>query len=158
MKKVIRILGVTLSVLVLASCSKDDEPDNSLPVVTPSSLSGSYKVTGAVVATPIDTNKDGYFTNYLLEDGYNACGFDNTIEITQTTFSIIKKGVSCTTDEKNEIYEYKFNQTSKTIDLYENGKVIETITSVHFNDDPKILLYRRYDPILKQEIAFNLTK
>lgn len=160
MKKIIRILGVTLSVLVLTSCSKDDEPDNNLPVVSPSSLAGSYKVSIAVVGTAVDTNKDGFASQNLLEEGYNSCKFDNIIEISQTTFSFINKGVSCNADEKNVIYDYKFDQTAKTLDLYENGTIIETIKGVYLQNEngTKELIYERYDSVLKQDIAFKLSK
>lgn len=160
MKKIVRILGVTLSLLVLASCSKDDEPDNNLPSVNPSSLSGSYKVTFAGVDTAVDTNKDGFSSQDLLLEGYNSCGFDNTIQISQTTFSVIKNGVSCNADEKNEIYEYKFNADQKILELYENGKVIETLKQIYLLNDnnKKVLEYERYDSVLKQKIYFSLTK
>lgn len=160
MKKIIRILGLTLSVLVLASCSKDDESNNSLPVVTPNSLSGNYKFTLAAVGTAVDTNKDGHFTNYLLEDGYNACVFDNTIEITETTFSVIKKGVSCSADEKNDIYEYKLDEKLKTIELIQNGKVIETLKQVYLLNEngSKKIQYEIFDTILGQTVYIDLTK
>jgi hypothetical protein len=170
MKKIIRILGVTLSVLVLASCDKGGEPNNGLPEVTPSSLLGSYKFSTVSSSKPIDTNKDGYFTQDLLEDGYNACEFDNTIEITQSSFSILKKGVPCNTDEKNEIYEYKLKDyywdnngafannpiKRKGIFLYENGVVIDTLKNIYILET-KELSYARYDRFLKQDILIKLT-
>lgn len=161
MKKIIRILGVTLSLLVLTSCSKDDEPDNNLPVVTPSSLVGSYKVTFATVNNlQLDTNKDGYFTSDLLVDGYNACTFDNTIEITPTTYAIIKKGVSCAADEKNEIYEYKLDEKLKTIELIQNGKVLETLKQVYLLEEngTKKIQYEIFDTVLDRTVYIDLTK
>lgn len=161
MKKLVRVLGVTLVLLAMGSCSKDDsEIDNTLPVVTPSSLAGSYKVAIAVVGTPVDTNKDGFSSQDLLLEGYNSCGFDNIIEISQNTFSVIKKGVSCNADEKDEINEYKFDEKAKTLDLYANGKVIETIKGVYLQNDnnKKELMYERHDSFLNQTIYFKLIK
>jgi hypothetical protein len=163
MKKIIRVLGISVLLVVLGalgSCSKDDDSDSNLPEVTPSSLAGSYKISIAMVDTAVDSNNDGFASQDLLLEGYNACEYDNVIEITQNTFSIIKKGASCNADEKNEIYEYKFDETSKTLVLYENGKVIETLKKVYLNNDnnQKKLHYDRFDSFLNQTVYFKLTK
>ena len=56
MKKIIRVLGVTLSLVVLASCSTnegDGSPDTTLNV---SNLKGTYKYTGMSVEKAVDLN------------------------------------------------------------------------------------------------------
>ncbi|WP_289057621.1 hypothetical protein [uncultured Flavobacterium sp.] len=163
MKKIVRILGITLSVVVLGistvSCSKDDD-NNNLPGTNTSTLSGSYKVSVAIVDTAVDTNNDGKSNQDLLIEGYNACGFDDEIEITDKTFSIIRKGVSCSADEKNEVYEYKYDDKTKNLDLYVNGKIVETLKGAYIENDNNVkkLFYDRYDEVLKQTIYFKLTK
>jgi PBP1b-binding outer membrane lipoprotein LpoB len=160
MKKIVRILGITLSVLVLASCSNDDEVNNALPEVTPSSLEGSYKVSIAVVDNAVDTNNDGFSSQNLLLEGYNSCGYDDIIEISKTSFSVIKKGVSCNDNEKNEIFEFKLDEATKTLDLYVNDKIVESIKKVYLQigENKTELKYERFDSVLNQMVYFKLTK
>lgn len=164
MKKIVRILGISLSVIVLGmsvvSCSSNDDEDNSLPGTNPSTLSGTYKVSVAIVDTAVDSNNDGVSSQDLLVEGYNACGFDDAIEITDKTFSVIRKGVSCNADEKNEVYDYKYDANTKNLDLYLNGKLVETLKGAYIENDNNVkkLFYDRYDSVLKQTIYFKLTK
>ena len=84
MKKLVRILGVTLTLLVLASCSKDEvdgSPDTTLSV---SNLKGTYKYTGMSVEKAVDLNGDGFENNDLSKENYKECLYDNTIEIKDT--------------------------------------------------------------------------
>ena len=70
MKKIVRILGVTLTLLVLASCSKDEgdgSPDTTLSV---SNLKGTYKYTGMSVEKAVDLNGDGDSNNDLSKENY----------------------------------------------------------------------------------------
>lgn len=159
MKKIIRTLSLSLalSALLLTSCTKKEEPDNSLPVVTPTTLSGTYKISVAVVAKAVDSNNDGFFSQDLLIEGYNSCAFDNQIEITPTNFSFIKKGVTCNQNEQNEVFTYKLDTTANTIELYSNGALVETLKEVSIQTT-NTLQYGRYDSVLKQTIYFKLTK
>lgn len=161
MKKIVRLLGLSILLSVaLVSCSSDNDQDNTLPVVTPSALEGSYKVTIAVVDVAIDFNKDGFASHDLLTEGYNACSYDNLIQISKTTYTVVKKGVACSADEKDEVYDYKFDDTAKTLELIQNGKVVETIKKVYLQVDNGVqtLMYDRFDSVLNQTVYFKLTK
>lgn len=161
MKKIVRTLGITLSLLVLISCDNGgDGEDNSLPEVNPNTLAGTYKVSIAMVDTAEDSNKDGFSSQDLLLEGYNACGFDDGIEITDKTFSVIRKGVSCNADEKNEVYDYTYDSTTKDLNLYLNGKLVETLKGAYIENDNNVkkLFYDRYDSVLKKTIYFKLIK
>lgn len=156
MKKIIRILGVTLSLVVLASCSKDND-NGSLPEVSPSSISGTYKIVTAGVPVPVDFNKDKIFNGDLFQEDYNICNFDNHITISAKTFTDVKKGVACVKDETDVVYDYVLDVPAKTLKLYKNGVLVETFTDV-VKYLENTLQYDRFDPVLKQKVFFQLTK
>lgn len=160
MKKIVRILGISLVVASIVSCSKDDV-DNSLPTVSTSTVAGTYSYAIAVTQTPFDYNKDGVLSQDLFAEGYNACGLDDQIVITETSYTILKKGVACNVGEKNEVYEYKLDETLKTLTLYENGKVFKTFEKVYVQKDDKgknELIYEVFDTTLNQIVYFKLAQ
>ena len=112
MKKIVRILGVTLTLLVLASCSKDEgdgSPDTTLSV---SNLKGTYKYTGMSVEKAVDLNGDGVFNNDLSKENYKECLYDNTIEITDTQYTFQMKGAQCDPSETNLVFTYTLDKTA----------------------------------------------
>ena len=156
MKKIVRILGVTLTLLVLASCSKDEgdgSPDTTLSV---SNLKGTYKYTGMSVETAVDLNKDGVFNNDLFMEGYKSCTLDNQLEISETQYNFILKGTSCYPDEKNLNFTYKLDKTAKTITLFENGVESGKVENIDFynSNGLKTYEYQVYDTNLKQKVVF----
>ena len=156
MKKIIRVLGVTLSLVVLASCSNDESgsnPDTSLEV---SNLKGTYKYQAVNVATAVDTNGDGIFNNDLIKEGYNACGYDNTLEITDTQYTFQMKGTQCDPSETNLTFTYTIDKVAEKITLFENGQNAGEITSVKFYSfsGVKTYEYRVYSNSLKQDIVY----
>ena len=128
MKKIIRILGITLSLVILASCDKGDNgEDNSLPEVNPNTLAGTYKVSIAMVDTAVDSNKDGFSSQDLLLEGYNACGFDDGIEITFEANKLeLAKFCYDKTIDKNNYYtlynDFAFSNYSTQLDKYINSR------------------------------------
>ena len=113
MKKVVRLLGVSLVVaMVFTSCTSDGSGDSGggKPIVTNSILPGRYEILGAAVDVSVDLNKDGKKDNDLVEEGYDLCNMDNIILIDNTKFSVIKKGMTCTSSEVDEVYQYKLDE------------------------------------------------
>jgi len=161
MKKIVRILGITLSILVLASCSNDDDNGNGPVVVEKSNLIGKYQITGAIVANAIDSNGDGVSNNDLLKEGYNACTFDNLMEITETNINYIMQGKVCDANETNLSYTYVISGDKKTITVSKDGKLIETLKSVELDKNTagkSELYFNKYDDTLKQDVYFTLLK
>ncbi|OXA65934.1 hypothetical protein B0A67_23930 [Flavobacterium aquidurense] len=157
MKKIIRVLGVTLSVLVLVSCSKDENNDPTTEV-TESNLKGTYKYTSVSVQEAVDLNGDGVKNNDLKKEGYRTCTLDNNLEITETNYSFIMKGVSCSADETSLVFTYKLNKDEKTITLYDKGVFAGEITKVDFYNfnGLKTYNYQVYDDNLKQNVAYGM--
>lgn len=158
MKKIIRILGITLSLVVFASCSNDNgdgSPDTTLNV---SNLKGTYKYTGLSVETAVDLNGDGVFNNDLSKEDYKTCLFDNTIEITDTQYTFQMKGAQCDPSETNLVFTYTLDKTAEKIFLFENGKAAGEITHVkYYNfDNVKTYEYRVYNNALQQDIVYGM--
>jgi hypothetical protein len=158
MKKIVRILGITLSVLVLASCSKDDnnDPDTS---VTEGNLKGSYVYTSVNVQNAVDLNGDGVKNNDLKKEGFRTCTLDNELQITETNYAFIMKGVKCADSETDLVFTYKLNKEAKTITLYLDGQKAGEITNIEFVDfnGSKTYQYQSYDDELKQNIVYGMT-
>ena len=89
MKKIVRILGITLSLLVLASCSKDDnnDPDTG---ITEGNLKGTYNYTSVSVQEAVDLNGDKVVSTwtkrlvmiiscFAIAAGYRAGGYEETV-------------------------------------------------------------------------------
>ena len=158
MKKIVRILGVTLTLLVLASCSKDEgdgSPDTTLSV---SNLKGTYKYTGMSVENDVDLNGDGFKNNDLSKEKYKECSFDNTIEITETQYTFQMKGVQCDPSETNLVFTYTLDKTAEKIYLFENGQPAGEIKNVKYNNfaGVKTYEYRVYNNTLKQDIVYGM--
>ena len=158
MKKIIRVLGVTLSLVVLASCSTnegDGSPDTTLNV---SNLKGTYKYTGMSVEKAVDLNGDGVFNNDLSKENYKECLYDNTIEITDTQYTFQMKGAQCDPSETNLVFTYTLDKTAEKISLFENGQPAGEIKNVKYNNfaGVKTYEYRVYNNILKQDIVYGM--
>ena len=158
MKKIIRVLGVTLSLVVLASCSTnegDGSPDTTLNV---SNLKGTYKYTGMSVEKAVDLNGDGVFNNDLSKENYKECLYDNTIEITDTQYTFQMKGAQCHPSETNLVFTYTLDKTAEKITLFENGQNAGEITSVKFYSfsGVKTYEYRVYNNTLQQDIVYGM--
>lgn len=162
MKKIVRTLAVVLVLgVVFVSCSKDDEDGNGPVVVEKSNLLGKYKVTEAVVATAIDSNGDGVSSNDLLKEGYNACTYDNLVEITEINFNYRMQGKACDATETDQINTYVISEDKKTITVSKDDKVIETLKSVELDKNSKgqsEMYFSKYDTTLKQDVFFTLQK
>lgn len=158
MKKFIRVLGVTLSLVVLASCSKDDVDNESGKELSETNLKATYTYQYASVQTAVDLNNDGVFNNDLFKEGYKTCTLDNQLEITETNYSYIMKGTSCSPDEKNLVFTYKLDKVANTITLYENGNEAGKVENIEFynGNDLKTYTFQVYDNNLKQNVVYTM--
>jgi hypothetical protein len=158
MKKIVRILGVTLSLIVLASCSKDDDnnPDTGL---SEGNLKGTYSYTAVSVQEAVDLNGDGVKNNDLKKEGYKACTLDNLIEITEKNYSFINQGTQCSSSETNLVFTYTLDKTAKKITLFLNGENSGELTNIEFFDfnGSKTYQYQVYDADLKQNVVYGMT-
>ncbi len=156
MKKFIRVLGVTLSLVVLASCSTDDAASEPTKEISESNLKGTYIYQTVNVKDAVDLNKDGVFNNDLFKEGYKTCTLDNQLEITETNYNFIMKGSTCAPDEKNLNFTYKLDKAAKTITLFENGQESGKVENVEFynGNDLKTYEYQVYDSNLEQNVVF----
>lgn len=158
MKKIVRILGVTLSLIVLASCSKDDDnnPDTG---VTESNLKGTYSYTSVSVQEAVDLNGDSVKNNDLKKEGYKICTLDNLIEITEKNYSFVLQGTQCSTSETPMTFTYKLDKEKKSITLFLDGQNAGELTNIEFFDfnGTKTYQYQAYDADLKQNVVYGMT-
>lgn len=159
MKKLIRVLGVTLSLLVLASCTDENEGDGksaSDTVVTEANLKGVYTYVAVSVHNAVDLNKDGVFNNNLVKEGYETCTLDNQLVITETNYSYIMKGTSCGYGEKDLVFTYKLDKVANTITLYENGNDVGQISVLEYKKelDVKSYVFKVFDANLNQDVFY----
>ncbi len=156
MKKIIRVLGVTLSLVVLASCSKDDDASEPTKEISESNLKGIYTYQAVSVKDAVDLNKDGTFNNDLKKEGYKTCTLDNQLQITETNYSFIMKGTSCGPDEKDLIFTYKLDKATKTITLFENGLEAGKVEEIEFANELGVKTYKYliFDNNLKQNVVY----
>lgn len=166
MKKIIRVLGVTLSLVVLASCSKGDEPDpNAGQTVTTdiATLIGTYKYEAALVQVAVDLDKDGKSSNNLMTEKGQECTWDNVFEFKADNVILTDKGVLCDPTGSAIIFDSKYtlDVATKTLKRYENGIVKETFTDVSIRYDYNGIKHIRfdiYDTYLKQNVTYNFVK
>lgn len=117
MKKIIRLLGVTLVLVSLNSCSKDDVPVDGTVELTQKNLIGLYKIQKVTVPIAVDLDGDGTSnTNLLLETGRN-CVWDNTWEFAGPSMYINDAGTKCDPAGKVRILDesFKIDATTKII-------------------------------------------
>lgn len=158
MKKIVRILGITLSLLVLASCSKDDnnDPDTG---ITEGNLKGTYNYTSVSVQEAVDLNGDGVKNNDLKKEGYKICTLDNQVAITEKNYSFILQGTSCSSSETGLVFTYTLDKTAKKITLFLDGQNAGELTNIEFFDfnGTKTYQYTAYDADLKQNVVYGMT-
>lgn len=164
MKKIIRVLGVTLSLVVLASCSNEgeDPTKNQDTTLETTTLANKYKYQAALVTQAVDLDKDGTFSNNLMNENVNQCVWDNIIEFKGDRFTLTDKGSMCDPTSSEVIVDAKYalDKDKGVIKLYDNtGAEIERFNNVrfYFNDDEKTLKFDIYDSTLKQDVSYSLT-
>lgn len=158
MKKIVRILGITLSLLVFASCSKDDnnDPDTG---VTEGNLKGTYNYTSVSVQEAVDLNGDGVKNNDLKKEGYKICTLDNQVSITEKNYAFIMQGTQCSSTETGLVFTYTLDKTAKKISLFLDGQNAGELTNIEFFDfnGTKTYQYSAYDADLKQNVVYGMT-
>jgi hypothetical protein len=159
MKKIVRILGVTLSLTVLVSCSKDDDNNGPDTNVTESNLKGTYAYTSVSVKDAVDLNGDGISNNDLKKEGYKTCTLDNLVEITEKNYSFILQGTECSENETNLLFTYKLNKDTKVLTLFLDGQNAGEITNIEYYEfnGTKRYQYQSYDDNLKQNVVYGMT-
>ena len=148
MKKIIRILGLTLFLgLSLVSCTKEVE-------VLESSLIGNYKFQTGIAPYAVDLNKNGIknFDVFLEEDG----PLPNTFQFqTGNKVAIRFDGGSGDVFLANYIYD----KTNSTITITYSGwqtEVLENVKIGYTSDRKQFLSYTLWDPEVSQIVTYTL--
>lgn len=169
MKKFIRVLGVTLSLVVLASCTsnggEDTDPNAGQTVTTNiATLIGSYKYEAALVQVAVDLDKDGKYSNNLMTEKGQECTWDNVFEFKADNAILTDKGALCDPTGSAIIFDSKYtlDVATKTLKTYDkNGIEEETFTDVSIRYDYNGIKHIRfdiYDTELKQNVTYNFIK
>lgn len=166
MKKIIRVLGVTLSLVVLASCSTNEGEEEELagkPLTTNiTNLVGNYTISAVIAPIPVDKDKDGKANYNLLEEKGDECVWDNIFGFTESNLIITDKGMICDPTASSIIMEdkYTLDIEKKTLKTYDsNGKLLITFTDVNIEYDlsgEKTINFVNYDDVLKQYLTYYL--
>lgn len=160
MKKIIRLLGVTLVLVSLNSCSKDDVPSDGAIELTQKNLEGTYKIEKLTVPVAVDVDNDGKTnTNLLLETG-KSCVWDNNWEFGGPSMFIKEAGIKCdpngsaiildesiTIDIPNKIIKFDSGSTQSY-----NNVQISMVSGV------KKISFETLDTSLSQTKSFVLSK
>ena len=90
MKKISRLLGVTL-VLLVSACSPSETEIDPTPEVTPQNIVGNYTYNVVLVPNGVDTDGDGIKNTNLMNEKGKECVWDNTWSFTETTVILYEK-------------------------------------------------------------------
>ena len=163
MKKIIRILGVTLTLLVVASCSKDEAANGEDTTLKTENLSHKYKFLVAAVEIPVDLDNNDISSQNLIDEKVNQCSWDNILEITNDRFILTDEGEICDKDSSSKIIidaRYVLNTEAATMKLYdEKNNLIESFTGVRIGfqaDGRKYISFDSYDSKLQQMVKYML--
>jgi hypothetical protein len=164
MKKIIRILGISL-VLVLASCTPQETEIDTTPEVTPQSISGEYTYNVVLVANGVDIDGDGKTNTNLMNEKGKECVWDNTWVFTESKVTFYEKGSKCEVNSPDIIltakYEYDKNKGTITI-IDEAGKIVDVLNDVllEYEDYSKQtnLSFSTFEKDLNQSVRYVLKR
>lgn len=160
MKKIIRLLGVTLVLVSLNSCSKDDVPVDGTIELTQKNLVGLYKIQKLTVPVAVDIDNDGKTnTNLLLETG-NSCVWDNTWEFNGPSMYINDAGTKCDPAGNVRILDESFtlDMTNKKITFDSGDTKPYTNIQLSVSNGLKLISFETEDTRLKQTRSFTLVE
>lgn len=166
MKKFIRVLGVTLSLVVLASCTPEENEIDTTPEVTPQSITGEYTYNVVLVASGVDTDGDGKTNTNLMNETGKECVWDNIWSFKESTVTLYEKGAKCDASSPDILLNgtYEYNKTTKklTIKDSQTGVEVDVLEDVllEYDDYSKQtnLSFSVYDKDLKQSVRYVLKK
>lgn len=165
MKKFLRILGVTLSLVVLSSCSNEgeDPTKNQDTTLEPTTLTNKYKYESALVLEAVDLDQDGILNQNLMNENVNQCVWDNILEFRGERFIITENGIVCDVTSPEVILDAKYilDEANGIIKLYDDtGAEIERLNNVRFyfnTADEKTLKFEIYDTTLNQTVFYSFS-
>ena len=158
MKKIIRILGLTLVLgMSLASCTKE------VDVLEPT-LTGTYKYKSVIVSNAVDLDKDGLANNDLMKEKGKECTWDNTWQYQGDKTTLRAGETLCDPSEANSAnvigsFDYIYERSiMKIIIIYPGGEneVLENVKIGFMADQKKTLSFDLWDSELSQLVTFNL--
>lgn len=155
MKKKVNVLGFFLSLLLISSCSDDNDKksENATP-------EGVYSYSSITVKNAVDLNGDGVSNTDLMKEGFRTCSFDNQLKFTDTTYSFILAGESCSSDSiiGSVSYTYKYDENSKKVTLSQEGTVVDELSNftVSTVNGVKQITFTVFDLGLNQDLNFTM--
>ena len=158
MKKIIRILGLTLVLgMSLASCTKEVE------ILEPT-LTGTYKYKSVIVSNPVDLDKDGLANIDLMKEKGKECTWDNTWQYQGNKATLGGGETLCSPDEADSSnvigsFDYIYDKTSRTIKIMYSGGSSEVLENVKIGftaDQKQSLSFDLWDSKLSQLVTYNL--
>lgn len=158
MKKIIRILGLTLVLgMSLASCTKEVE------ILEPT-LTGTYKYKSVIVSQAVDLDKDGFANNDLMKEKVKECVWDNTWQYQGNKATLRAGETLCDPSEADSAnvivtVDYIYDKTSKTIKFMYSGGSSELMENVKIgftSDQKQSLSFELWDSKLSQIVTYNL--
>lgn len=166
MKKIIRVLGVTLSLVVLASCTPNENEIDTTPEVTPQSITGEYTYNVVLVANGVDTDGDGKTNTNIMNETGKECVWDNVWTFTESAVTLYEKGVKCDASSPEILLSgtYEYNKATKklTIKDSQTGVEVDVLEDVllEYDDYSKQtnLSFSVFDKDLEQSVRYVLKK
>jgi hypothetical protein len=139
MKKIIRLLGVTLAVVVLTSCDPNGGEIDTTPEVSTQNITGNYTYYAVIADKPVDTDKDGEAHTSLMFEKGKECVWDNIWDFTATAVTLYDKGEKCDSNDPEVIlsanYEYNKSTNIITIKDSKTGESIDVLKDVAIKYD-----------------------
>lgn len=157
MKKIIRILGLTLVLGMSASCTKEVE------ILEPT-LTGTYKYKYVIVSQAVDLDKDGLASIDLMKEKGKECTWDNTWQYQGNKATLRAGETLCSPDEADSAnvigsFDYIYDKTSRTIKIMYSGGSSEVLENVKIGftaDQKQSLSFDLWDSKLSQLVTYNL--
>lgn len=165
MKKISRLLGVTL-VLLVSACSPSETEIDPTPEVTPQNIVGNYTYNVVLVPNGVDTDGDGIKNTNLMNEKGKECVWDNTWSFTETTVILYEKGIKCDSANPDILLSgsYEYDKTTKKITIRDSATkaVIDVLEEVllEYDDYSKQtnLSFSIFDKTLNQTVRYVLKR
>lgn len=158
MKKIIRILGLTLFLgMSFISCTKEVE------ILEPT-LTGIYKYKSVIVSNAIDLDKDGLANNDLMKEKVKECVWDNTWQYQGNKATLRAGETLCDPSEADSAnvigsFDYIYDKTSRTIKIMYSGgssEILENVRIGYTAEQKQSLSFDLWDSDLSQFVTYNL--
>lgn len=158
MKKLVRILGLSVVIgLSFVSCTKDEIKDGDLEG-TQKNLEGTYKIKSISVPVAVDLDNDGVKnTNLLLENG-KICVWDNIWKFGGPSMFIKDSGIKCDVSSPDILLDesFEFNSSTRIISFLSGDTSSYTDVEIIIVSGKKEINFKTVDKTLNQIRSYTL--